>query len=225
MPAKGRRAETRTRRPRPGFPRETDLTRRVNIRAEGRSVLIMTNGERTEVDYFNGMKEELWITATKVIVKFEAGEPAAVVLRAAVIRQENDYDEAWAVCDVDEYDVTSALADAKRRGVELTLSVPCFEVWLILHLSEKCPRFNDCGQADRYLKGLLPIWDKADLRFADFRGGVFNAEARAQRLGDPPDANPSTAVWRVVESLRSTPEVAREGTGQINSPVKDETSS
>jgi RloB-like protein len=216
MPTKGRRAEARTRRPRPGFPRETDLRRRIDIRDEGRSILIVTNGERTEVDYFNGIKEEPWITATKVIVKFQRGEPAAVVLRSAVMRDENDYDEAWVVCDVDQYDVTLAIADAKARQVELTLSVPCFEVWLILHLSESCPGFNDCPQADRHLKGLLPSWDKTSLRFSDFRAGVFHAVARAKRLGDPPDANPSTAVWRVIESLSAEPEVAaeqgREGT-------------
>jgi hypothetical protein len=214
MPTKGRRTEVptrRTRRPRPGFPRETDLTRRINIRTEGRSVLIVTNGESTEVDYFNGMKEEPWITATKVIVKFEAGEPATAVLRAAVIRDENDYDEAWAVCDVDEYDVIPAMTNAKARGVELTLSVPCFEVWLILHLSQRCPGFNDCAQAGRFLRSLLPGWDKTALSFSDFRDGVFNAVIRAKRLGDPPDANPSTAVWRVVESLSSAPEVDSEG--------------
>lgn len=118
MPNKGRRAEIRSRHnrsPRPGFPRETDLARRVNIRDEGRSVLIVTNGERTEVDYFNEMKEQPWITAVKVIVRFERGEPAAVVLRAAAMRDENDYDEAWVVCDVDEYDVTYAMTNAKMR--------------------------------------------------------------------------------------------------------------
>src|SRR5260370_38724223 len=178
MPTKARRVETRshrTRPPRRGFPRETDLTRRVNTRDEGRSVLIVTNGERTEVDYFNGMKKETWITAVKVIVKFEAGEPAVVVLRAAAMRDENDYDEAWVVCDVDEYDVTSAMTNAKTRQVELALSVPCFEVWLILHLSEKCPGFNDCTQADRYLKGLLPSWDKTALRFSDYHDVLFDA--------------------------------------------------
>src|SRR5438552_8384197 len=142
MPTKGRRAGTNGRRarpPRPGFPRETDLTRQVGIRDQGRTVLIVTNGESTEKDYFNGMKEEPWITAVKVIVRFAAGAPAAAILRAAVMRDENDYDEAWVVCDVDDYEVTSAMTDAKTRQVELTLSVPCFEVWLILHLSEKCP--------------------------------------------------------------------------------------
>jgi hypothetical protein len=170
--------------------------------------LIVTNGERTEIDYFNGLKEEPWVTATKVIVTFVSGEPAAAVLRAAVIRDQNEYDEAWAVCDLDEYDVTSAMADAKTRQVELAISVPCFEVWLILHVSDKCPAFNDCVQAGRYLAARLPDWDKANLKISDFRGGVFDAIARAKRLGDPPEANPSSVVWRVVESLSSTLEVA-----------------
>lgn len=208
MSTKGRRVEARTSRPRPGFPRESDLTRRVNVRDEGRSVLIVTNGERTEIDYFNGLKEEPWVTATKVIVKFASGDPAAAVLRAAIIRDQNDYDEAWAVCDLDRYDVTSAMTDAKARQVELAISVPCFEVWLILHVSDKCSGFNDCEQAGRYLTVQLPSWDKANLKFPDFRSGVFDAVARAKRLGDPPEANPSSAVWRVAESLSSTAEMA-----------------
>jgi hypothetical protein len=214
MPARRRRDEGPTRRRRYGFKHETDLTRLSNIREEGRSVLVVTNGGRTEVDYFNGLKGESWITATKVIVKFEAGEPAAVVLRAATIRDDNDYDEAWAVCDVDEYDVTSAMSSANKHRVELTLSVPCFEVWLIFHLSESCPGCNNCAQADRFLARLLPGWDKTALRFSDFRGGVFEAVARAKRSGDPPDANPSTAVWRLIESLSLAPGTLSEGGDQ-----------
>src|SRR5260370_26282585 len=169
MPPKGQRGRTRARSPRPGFPRETDLTRRVEVLEEGRSVLIVTNGARTEVDYFNVLKGEPWVTATKVIVRFEAGEPVAVVLRAAVLRDQNDYDEAWVVCDVDEYDVTAAIINAEARQLELTLSVPCFEVWLILHLSDRCPGFNTCAQPARYLGTVLLSWDKSNCSVSDFR--------------------------------------------------------
>ena len=34
-----------------------------------------------------------------------------------------------------------------------------------------------------------------------FRDGIDDAVQRAKRLGTPPEANPSTGVWRVVESL------------------------
>lgn len=139
-------------------------------------------------------------------VKFVSGEPAAAIRGAARIQDDNAYDEAWVVCDVDEFDGRAAAATATQRGVELTLSTPSFEVWLILHVSEGCPGFNNATQADRHLRALLPGWDKTGLKFSDFREGVDDAMVRAMRLGDPPDANPSTAVWRLVESLRKPSE-------------------
>lgn len=149
---------------------------------------------------------EPWATADKVKVKFESGEPIAVVLRAARIRDENAYDEAWIVCDVDEFDTKAAITEAVARQVELALSLPSFEIWLILHLSEGCPGFNNATQAGRHLKSLLPSWEKTGLKFSDFRDHVFDAVLWARRLGDPPDANPSTAVWRLIQSLRSPAE-------------------
>lgn len=163
---------------------------------------MVTNGISTEVDYFNALRREQWITADKVRVKPEPGDPMDVVLSAASIRDDNAYDEAWAVCDVDEFDVEGAIAAAAERKVGLALSQPSFEIWLILHLSERCRGFNNGAQAGRHLKSLLPRWDKTDLKYADFRAGVFDAVRRAMRLDEPPDANPSTAVWRVIESLR-----------------------
>lgn len=205
MPGKPSRDDRRGRQNR-GFRRETDLRRRPpGTREQRRTVLVITNGTRTEVDYFEALRAEPWVTAHKVKVKFERGDPAAVVLRAAMIRDDDEYDEAWAVCDVDEFDVKPAQESARDREIELTLSVPCFEIWLILHLTSGCPGFNNASQADAYLKGLIPSWDKAALRFSDFRDGVFDAVTRAQRLGAPPDSNPSTAVWRLIESLRTYP--------------------
>lgn len=127
------------------------------------------------------------------------------MLRAATIRDQSAYDEAWVVCDVDEFDVKSAIASAAANDVKLAISALCFEVWLVLHLSNRCPGFNDAAQAGAYLKKLLRTWDKRHLRFDDFRDGVNEAVARAARLGDPPDANPSTAVWRLVQSLGELP--------------------
>jgi len=92
--------------------------------------------------------------------------------------------------------------DAASRQVNLALSVPSFEVWLILHISEGCPGFNTAAQAERFLKSLLPGWTKTTLNFADFRDGIDKAVTRAKRLDEPPEANPSTAVWRLIESLK-----------------------
>ncbi|MEV0329754.1 hypothetical protein AB0H63_25370 [Micromonospora echinospora] len=45
-------------------------------------------------------------------------------------------------------------------------------------------------------------WDKAKLDFGVFRDTVSMAADRARKLGDAPETNPSTAVWRLVEALR-----------------------
>lgn len=110
---------------------------------------------------------------------------------------------------MDHYDTTLAIASARRYGVFLALSRPSFEVWLILHLFEGCSPFDNALQAGVRLTELLPTWDKTELNFDDFRAGVLEAEKRARRLteiyGEPPVGNPSTDVWKIIESLRSTP--------------------
>jgi RloB-like protein len=200
VPSKSSQAARTDRRV--SFGRETDLRRRSGVRDERRTVLILTNGQRTEVDYFEALKMEPWVTADKVTVKFQSGDPNEVVNRAAVIRNDSAYSEAWAVCDLDEFNVAAAYVSADDRDVALALSVPCFEVWLLLHVTDKSPGFNSATQAGVYLQKHVRGWDKAKLNFNDFQPGVFDAVTRAQRLGEPPDANPSTAVWQVIESLR-----------------------
>jgi RloB-like protein len=165
------------------FSRDTSLRRGVNSREERRSVLIVTNGSSTELKYFEAVRNEPWVTAHKVTPKFIKGAPVAVVIRAAAIRAENAYDEAWVVCDVDEFDVRSAIVEASRHeDVELVLSQPCFEVWLILHLKTGCPGFNDATQAGAHLKRLLSHWDKTALKFSDFSAGILDAADRAKSL-------------------------------------------
>jgi RloB-like protein len=188
------------------FSKETRLERRRDTREQRRSVLVVTNGESTEKDYFEALRAEPWVAASnvKLKVKFENRSPVAIVTKAAGIRDENEYDEAWVVCDADDFDVRSAGTQADRQSVGLAVSVPCFEVWLILHLAAGCPGFNNATQADVHLKGLLPTWDKTSLRFLDFQSGVFDAVARAKRLDPPPDGNPSTDVWRLIEALHAS---------------------
>jgi hypothetical protein len=85
VPSKSRRSPGRSDR-KVSFSRETNLARRTGVREERRSVLILTNGQRTEVDYFEALKLEHWVTADKVTVKFQSGDPHGLVNRAAAIR-------------------------------------------------------------------------------------------------------------------------------------------
>ena len=75
MPSSSGSSRQRIQR-RPGFSRETNLERRIGVRQERRTILILTNGIRTEIDYFEAVKKEAWIKAGKVTVKFQSGTPA-----------------------------------------------------------------------------------------------------------------------------------------------------
>jgi hypothetical protein len=153
------------------------------------------------------VRDEPWVTASKVEVTFKNGAPQAIVEFA--ITEASGYTETWAVCDVDQYDVEGAVILAHRSDVTLTLSNPSFEVWLILHLSKGCGPFDNATKAGERLTELLPTWNKSELNFDDFREGVFQAEDQAKRLaetyGGSPKGNPSTDVWKIIESLRSAP--------------------
>jgi hypothetical protein len=180
---------------------ETNLSRRRHVREPRETVLVVTNGERTERDYFEGVRREPWVQAA-LRVRFCGGDPTALVAKAAALRDDYDYDNVWAVCDVDEFDVAPAIANARASSVGLALSNPCFEVWLILHKHSGCPRLSAASQAGKVLVKHLPAWDKKRLNFADFSEHVFDAVERAKALGVPPEANPSTAVWRVIENAQ-----------------------
>ena len=198
--ARGRRGPQR--RPYVSVGHRTDLVRSTNTRDQRWTVLILTNGERTEVDYFNGIRGAGLALQEKVlIVKFRNGSLTEIVRSAAELRDYSEYDEAWAVCDVDEFDVRPAIEESTARDINLALSQPSFEVWLILHQTGNCPGFNNATQASRMLRKLVHGWEKGNLRFADFAGGILLAVGRAQQLGEPPEANPSTAVWRLIVSL------------------------
>jgi hypothetical protein len=57
------------------------------------------------------------------------------------------------------------------------------------------------------LKRFLPAYDKARLRFSDFAAGVDDAVARAERLeptGSNHTTNPSTSMWRLINTIRGT---------------------
>lgn len=202
MPDQKRGNQTRPPRPYAGFSHRTDLSRPVAVREQRWTVLILTNGQRTEVDYFNGIRSGGLAGSGKVmIVKFRNGSPADTVRSAAGLRDYSEYDEAWAVCDVDTFDVLPAIELSSTTDVHLALSQPSFEVWLILHKSDSCRGFNNADQASRALRRLLPSWDKSALDFRQFVADILTAVERARTLGEPPEANPSTAVWKLIVSL------------------------
>lgn len=118
-------------------------------------------------------------------------------------RATGDFDEVWCVFDVDDFDIRRAQDEARRHRVQLGVSNPCFELWLLLHHTDCRDHLSGYQQAAARLRRHVPRYDKTDLRFADYEHGVDDAVNRARRLdGGPGECpNPSTGVWRLAQQI------------------------
>ena len=125
-------------------------------------------------------------------------------------------DERWMLLDTDHCvqgthlaSFTEALGEAKRQRVNVALSKPSFELWLLLHHVEEAalgvlPTAKDVGEA---LRAKLGQYNKANLKQEHYPlASVREACLRAGRLdatvtgGDIPSGN-TTRVYRLWEAI------------------------
>jgi hypothetical protein len=174
---------------------------RPRTRGRHRTILVYCEGRSTERAYFDGLRNLYPDSAVSLDVKHKARHPADLVMVAVNSKLHNpaSYDEVWCVVDVDDRDLGAAKDLAGKHGVLLTVSDPCFELWLLLHHTD-CTSYVD-GYADAVgrLRKHVPSYDKTRLNFGDFAGGVTAAVKRAKMLD--PEGNPSTGMWRLVERV------------------------
>ncbi len=114
-------------------------------------ILVVVEGEQTEVNYINSLVRELELPTTKVsVVPSSYGtDPRSVVEYAEDLykgriqknKKANNtkYDEVFCLIDRDWHDLNnynSAIQKAQACGFKIIRSNPCFEVWLLLHYSQ-----------------------------------------------------------------------------------------
>ena len=110
---------------------------------------IACEGKETEVNYFNGIKEEfnkkgllrkdpnLLKIYDLTISGFGMGANGLIdKVKRRINREANIYDKIWIVFDKDniiDTDFNEAIKDAKNNGYNVAWSNKCFELWLLLH--------------------------------------------------------------------------------------------
>ncbi|WP_165966170.1 RloB family protein [Actinomadura sp. 7K534] len=157
---------------------------------------------KTEKGYFTGMRT--W-RGPQLAVDAPQRDHRGLV-REAGARRSDEYDEVWCVLDteLDDQLVQDLIQESRRLEVNLALTSPSFEFWLILHTRGYSRPFQSAREAERELKAIRPGWSKATTKFEDFEDGLDDACDRARKLhnGDGSPPNPSSAVWRLVEAIR-----------------------
>lgn len=184
-------------------------------------VLIVCEGEETEKQYFEKFALHNKNARIRVEVADETGVPFSLVEFAKRFKRETDkrakrqkdenisYDSVWCVFDVDEHPrIPDAKVMAAAHGINLAISNPCFELWLILHLRES-PGMQHRHDMQDLLETLDPNYDK-DVKHVDFPRyvpGYEQALRRARRLDaladqvGTPGHNPTTNVYELTELI------------------------
>ena len=187
--------------------------RRVNSQGRRRpsreprtQLLVVCGARRTEPAYLAGLRRETRNPAVAIKVLSHPRDPERVVRYAKKCQEKlgTDFDEIWCVLDVDQFEYGPALKIAAQEGINLAISNPCFEVWLLLHHIDLAMPLRDAGEAIELLKQFVPGYEKADLDFSDFAEQIPLAIERAKLMcakESPLGDNPSSGMWRLVELI------------------------
>lgn len=147
------------------------------------------------------------------------GTSAAAHVLGRLLSFDHDYDdERWLVLDVDHAlqgghvaTFMAALKQAKDNGVNVALSNPCFELWLLLHHHPdgECSSLGSADEVIALLRATLGSYNKTRLNPAHYPlDSVALACARAKVLDAPHQSQDvpqgtATRVHRLIQSIVS----------------------
>lgn len=143
-------------------------------------ILIVCEGQKTERNYFQCLKESLNLISVSIeILPSPHSTPLQVISYAEQkAKESNEYDEIYCVFDRDTHsDFDKALSKARNIKLEnstfeVIVSDPCFEFWILLHFTQTAQNFGtnakpcQAVQKHKDFKKNLPHYSK-DYDFED----------------------------------------------------------
>ncbi|PQQ47017.1 RloB family protein [Bacillus thuringiensis] len=200
---------------------EEKSVRRSGFRSQNPTVLVVCEGEETEIKYFSALKKiyrGFGIDIKPTNTKFT--DALNIVNNALLQMEKHDInlqegDTVWCVVDVDK-NTTNQLNAAKKiaddNGMSLILSNPCFEIWYLLHKKYTTSAYSNSDQVIVELeKNGFPKYAKNKDVYPELEKSETTAIQNAIKLKRFHEAdgnnlyskksNPSTAVYEVLEHL------------------------
>lgn len=125
------------------------------------SILILTEGEQTELNYLKGFVEHYRLPAKRIQIVHPSGTDPATLVREGMLRLNEQQakrrlgelpdgaTECWIVCDRDSVP-SDAWREAMMRAwlvpdLHLALSNPCIELWFLHHFSARRDAYQSIG--------------------------------------------------------------------------------
>ena len=195
------------------------------------SFLIVTEGEKTEPLYLNGLKDLILdkiggnikvIELPHIEIKGEGKSTGKLIEKTNEIISKSSiiYQNVWIVFDKDDFlDFDQAIKSAKDQGYNVAWSNQCFEYWIYLHFhysDAALHRYDWNSKLDELFKQYNLNSGKYDKNLEqhyymlDSFGGVDTAIKHARRRmskfkndkGQPSTFDPGTTVFLLVDALR-----------------------
>lgn len=200
------------------------LKRRINTRKSKQRFVIVTEGTKTEPEYFTALGTSLKQALIEVEIDRRGGSPLTLAQRAVEIKRSLKRDrkglakkasflkedEVWIACDRDEHPkISEAFSLCKANKIGIEFSDPCFELWLILHL-EDFDKPDDRHQVQDHLCSICESYGShagKTANFGELLTGRTQAEHRARvqnarrEKESPPKNRPYTTVYMLTEKL------------------------
>lgn len=201
--------------------------RRVGKREPYDIVLIVCEGAKTEPNYLNGLKSDLGLSNAniKILDEDHGSDPLSVVNFAIEYYQGDPiYDRIYCVFDKDGHSTYQPALDLirsdplkQKEKLFAINSVPCFEIWLLLHYGystkayKKAGNQSPCDLVIKDLKAKIPDYAK------HYRGiyetvsdkteaAIKHAKQLAKHNNQVDSDNPSTLLYDLVEYLKGLKE-------------------
>jgi hypothetical protein len=201
-----------------------ELERRKASRSPYDRVLIVCEGAKTEPNYFAALRTKLRLNRQNVVIADKKGglDPKGLVEYAIEeFEAEPDFNHVYCVFDKDKHATYAAALDkltSKRlkggAALHPITSVPCFEVWLLLHFTYTTKSFDAPLQDSNAnlvigdLKRHLPNYEKGSKDIfgdvSDRTGTAIENAKQLERFHETSGTdNPSTKVYVIVEYLQA----------------------
>jgi hypothetical protein len=194
--------------------------RKLNVRTPRfPRILILTEGESTEVIYFESIKkridkqfqDQLIVEKIDLIVSGQGKSTTKLVEIAEKLKAKTDYQAIWLVFDKDSFtDFDHAIDLAAKKDMMVAWSNPSFEFWFLLHFETLTVPIDNTLLLDKLLKHLPTYKKSASIEFDDLEVHFTKAIQRANRLKQryqeenvhrPSAQNPYTRVHVLLEML------------------------
>jgi hypothetical protein len=201
--------------------RERSLRRNPWKKVPRKLILVTCEGKKTESIYLEAVRVT-WRISTAEIRVVPLGMTPSRVVKDAIDRKEErhrearkgnevDYDEVWCVFDRNTHgDLNAARQLAKSHNIRVALSVPCFEIWYLLHFVFTTRQFRDYDELERVLKEHIPHYDKTrnytETLLSRLDAAFQNTRQLRRFNEDNGTTCPATDVDRLVQVMKSIAE-------------------